>query len=119
MHRYILEERFYTMPEFDFKKRMAEICQKKDISLYRWWKGTEISQSTFYSLANGRTKRPSWTVIQQICKAADMDIATFFSSGKTDNDIPSSRKADLIALANEPIAIYSNVIGYYKGIKNK
>ena len=119
MHRYILEERFYTMPEFDFKKRMAEICQKKDITLYRWWRNTNISQSTFYNLAKGRTKCPSWNAIQQICNAVDMDIETFFSNSKSDIDVPASRKAEIIALGNETVAIYSNVMGYYKGLKNK
>ena len=119
MHRYILEERFYAMPEFDFKKRMAEISRDKEITLYRWWKNTDISQSTFYNLAKGRTKYPSWNAIQQICKAVDIDIETFFSNCKVNNDIPSSRREDLIALGNETVAVYNSVIGFYKGMKNK
>ena len=107
------------MPEFDFKERMTEICQKKDITLYRWWKETSISQSTFYNIAKGRTKCPSWNAIQQICKAVDVDIETFFSNGEVEKGIPASRKEELTNLGNESIEIYSNVIGYYKGLKNK
>ena len=107
------------MPSFDFAQRMDQICKKRGISLYQWWKNTELSQSTFYNIAKGRSKSPRWHAICQICGGVDMDIPAFFAPDKYEIEIPSSRKEAITSLALSKEDVYNWVMSYYEGIISK
>ena len=107
------------MPDFDFARRMAEICEARGITLYRWWKNTHLSQSTFYNIAKGRSKSPRWNAIREICGGVDMEIHVFFSVDQYEMDIPNSRKATIMKIALSSDDIYNRVVSYYEGAISK
>ena len=65
--------------KFSISNRMSQICRDKGITPYRWWKNTDISQSTFYRIYHGKGN-PRMDVMETLCRAVDMDITTFFSN---------------------------------------
>ena len=105
------------MPKFSISKRMSQICRDKGITPYRWWKNTDISQSTFYRIYHGKGN-PRMDVMETLCRAVDMDITTFFSNPGESIDIPKSMQPFVINLAKEDPGIRNRVVSYYEGLKS-
>ena len=61
-------------------KRVNEICQEKNISLFKATLNGGKSPSALYDLLKGRTKSSTVQTIQRFCEGAGITLKEFFSA---------------------------------------
>ena len=69
--------------------RIAELCDKREISKYRLAQLTGLSQTAISKILSGKSL-PGLTTLERICDAFQISLAQFF--GKDINDLTKSQK---------------------------
>lgn len=64
------------------KERLIKIMEEKDISAYKLWKLSGVSQSTISDILNKDDKNPTAKTLQKIADALGVSIDEFFKSDK-------------------------------------
>ncbi len=62
------------------KYRILELCEEKDISIYRLSLNSGVSQSTIKSILYGKSKNPGIVTLKMLCDGLDIDIVSFFDT---------------------------------------
>ena len=62
------------------QKRILEICDERDISIYKLAQVSCITQSTLNSLLNRNNSKTSIGTISKICNGLEISLADFFTS---------------------------------------
>lgn len=62
------------------KNRILELCEKRNMSIYRLALESGVSQSTIKSILYGKSKNPGIVTIKMLCDGLDIDIVEFFDT---------------------------------------
>ncbi len=62
------------------KYRILELCQQKDMSIYRLALESGVSKSTIKSIIYGKSKNPGIVTLKMLCDGLNIDIIEFFNT---------------------------------------
>ncbi len=62
------------------KNRILELCEKRNMSIYRLALESGVSQSTIKSILYGKSKNPGIVTIKMLCDGLNIDIVEFFDT---------------------------------------
>ncbi len=62
------------------KFRILQLCEQKDMTIYRLALESGISQSTIKNILYGKSKNPGVVTLKMLCDGLDVSIAEFFDT---------------------------------------
>ncbi len=62
------------------KARILELCEQKNMTIYRLALESGVSQSTIKSILYGKSKNPGVVTLKMLCDGLGIDIITFFNT---------------------------------------
>ncbi len=62
------------------KFRILELCEGKNMSIYKLAIESGVSQSTIKNILYGKSKNPGIVTLKMLCDGLDVDIITFFDT---------------------------------------
>ena len=67
------------------KNRILELCDERNISIYKLSQDSCLTQSTLNSLIHRNNSKTSIRTIQKICTGLNISLSDFFNSSLFDN----------------------------------
>ena len=107
----MLEEKYIA-------KRIRELCEKKQMSLYALSQKTGISESSFSNIMN-RGSTPNFFTLDRICEGLDVTLAQFFAKDGEKPDLTKEQKGILEVWDSLTDREKDAVRIYVRGIKLK
>ncbi len=62
------------------KFRIIELCEQKNITIYRLALDSGVSQSTIKSILYGKSKNPGIVTLKMLCDGLEINISEFFNT---------------------------------------
>lgn len=97
-------------------KRIRELCDKKQMSMYALSQKTNISQSSLSNLMK-RGSIPTFFTLDRICEGLGITLAQFFAEGDEKPDLTSEQKKVLETWESLSDKEKKAVETYIRGIK--
>ncbi len=67
------------------KNRILQLCEEKNMSIYRLSLESGVSQSTIKSILYGKSKNPGIVTLKMLCDGLGVDIVEFFDTKEFKN----------------------------------
>lgn len=61
------------------KSRILNLCTEKGITINELACLSQLRSTTIYSIIDGKSKNPSFSTIQKICRGLNISISDFFN----------------------------------------